>query len=177
VAQIHSTPDRPRPASSDAGARPSISTRTTVAWLKAFATSPGRLTEFIRYGGASAISLAFDTSVFMAILYLDLMTPAFAGAAAYTSGLLLSYAISVRYIFNASKTGKSNRRLITEYVASGLLGVALTFALIGMLTSIFALPPLLAKLITVAIVFVTIYIVRSASVFAPRTAREANQTG
>ena len=139
-------------------------------WLAEFARAPGRSTEFAAYIGASGISFSFDTGIFLALVWLDVAPAALAGAIGYACGMLLNYMICIRYIFDTQATGKSSRRLIVEYVASGLFGVALTYGLIGLLHGSLGLSPLLAKLITVAIVFLTVYLVRSAKVFAAKPA-------
>ncbi|HUS96922.1 MAG TPA: GtrA family protein [Hyphomicrobiaceae bacterium] len=156
----------PHPGASRSGV--ALLSRITgfVQWLRAFAYTPGRALEFIQYGGASAVALAFDTSVFLALIHATALSPAAAGAIGYASGMVLSYTIAVRFIFNID--GKSHHRLIAGYAATGLFGVALTYLLVGFLTTHAGAPPLIAKLLTVGVVFVAVYVIRAGRVFASK---------
>lgn len=138
-------------------------------WLVSFARAPGRAVEFFRYTGASGISFALDTSIFMALISFSALPASLAGAIGYLFGLFLNYAICVAFIFEPAATGKSNHRLIAEYLASGLLGLILTFSMIHLMTEALQLPPLAAKLVTVGIVFLAIYVLRSAKIFASQS--------
>jgi putative flippase GtrA len=140
------------------------------AWLVGFLRAPGRPVEFARYVGASAAAFAFDTAVFMLLIQAAAFAPTPAAALGYASGMLLNYLLCVSFIYRVEQTGKSQNRLIAEYVASGVFGLLLTTGLIAFLTGYLSLPPLPAKVITVAIVFVSIYLVRSGKIFAPRAA-------
>ena len=138
-------------------------------WLISFARAPGRAVEFLRYTGASGISFALDTSIFMAVISFSTIPASLAGAIGYLCGLILNYAICAAFIFEPAATGKSNHRLIAEYLASGLLGLILTFSTIHLMTEALQIPPLAAKLITVGIVFLAIYVLRSAKIFASQS--------
>ena len=130
-----------------------------------------RVYEFSRYVGASAAAVVLDTLVFLGLIGLDVMPAPLAGAVGYACGLVLSYAICVKYIFDVEATGKSNRRLMVEFAASGVLGIVLTFAMIALLVDVIAVQPFIAKVVTVGFVFVAIYVVRAAKIFAPQHGR------
>lgn len=139
-----------------------------LGWLVDFLATPGRLTEIARYVGASAVALVFDTCVFLALVaWTSLATPV-AGAIGYLSGMLLNYGLSIRYIFSTAATGKTSQRLILEYIATGVLGVCITYALIALVADILGAPPLFAKAVAVAVTFTVIYLVRAIGVFRPR---------
>ncbi|MGI9410105.1 MAG: GtrA family protein [Hyphomicrobiaceae bacterium] len=140
----------------------------TVQLAEAYATAPHRLREFARYVGASAAAVVLDTMVFLGLVNLDVMPAPLAGGIGYAFGLVLSYVICVNYIFDVDATGKSRRRLLVEFGASGVLGIVLTYAMIALLVDICAVQPLVAKVVTVGFVFVAIYVLRSAKIFAPQ---------
>lgn len=140
-----------------------------LGWIVAFARAPGRGLEFAGYIGVSALALTFDMLVFLALLHLAGVNAPLAGALGYISGTALHYMLAVRFIFVADATGKSHRRLMTEYAATALFGVALTTTLMIAATSLGS-APVWAKAAAVAVTFVTVYLLRSAGVFAPKAA-------
>jgi putative flippase GtrA len=124
-------------------------------------------TEPLRYAGVSVVALAADTAIYLALAWIGVL-PAIAGGIGYLIGLALHYVLSVRFVFDAKASRKSDRRLMAEFAASGLAGLALTAAVIGLATSALGLPLLPAKVIAVALSFVVVYFVRRAVVFAAR---------
>ena len=142
-----------------------------VRLAEAYAAVPHRLREFARYVGASAAAVVLDTMVFLGIVSLDVMPAPLAGGIGYACGLVLSYVICVSYIFDVDATGKSKRRLVVEFGASGVLGIVLTYAMIALLVDVCAVQPLVAKVVTVGFVFIAIYVLRSVRIFAPQHGR------
>jgi len=137
-----------------------------LAWLVHFATKPGRVLELVRYTGASGVALALDASIFLSLVSFAVLPASIAAAAGYLSGALLHYGLSIRYIFAAEKTGKSHRRMICEFVGTGLLGLLLTVIVIRLTVDGMGLSPLIGKAISTGIAFLAVYIVRAGVVLA-----------
>ncbi|MDX2201911.1 MAG: GtrA family protein [Hyphomicrobiaceae bacterium] len=123
--------------------------------------------QLARYAGASVTALAADTGVYLVLGGLGL-APAIAGGIGYLIGLALHYALSVSLVFDARASGKRHRRLVAEFAASGLAGLALTAAVIAIGTGLLGLALLPAKAAAVAISFAAVYALRRAVVFAAR---------
>lgn len=139
-----------------------------LGWLMAFAAKPGRILELIRYTGASGIALALDTAVFVTLVAFSILPASLSAAIGYLAGCGLHYALSVRYIFAADKTGKTHRRLLVEFLGTGLLGLVLTVAVIRLTVDGLGLPPLIGKVLSSAIAFVAVYVARAGVVLAAR---------
>lgn len=122
-------------------------------------------TQPLRYAGVSVAALAADTSIYMALAVVGMM-PALAGGIGYLAGLALHYVLSVRFVFDAKSSGKSQRRLMAEFAASGLAGLALTAVIIAFATSVVSMQLLPAKVVAVVASFAAVYFVRRAVVFA-----------
>ena len=142
--------------------------RSGLGWLVAFAVTPGRALQLVRYTGASAAALALDTALFLTLVDLAVVPAPVAGAIGYLVGGCLHYALSVRFIFSAAKTGKTHRRLIAEFLGTGLVGLLLTVCIIWLATDVAGLPPFIAKAISICVSFISVYLARAAGVFAER---------
>ena len=128
--------------------------------------------QLSRYAIVSALALAIDFVVFLALVG-AVLRPSLAGAAGYAVGLATHYALSVRCVFDAEMTGKSEARLFGEFVASGLVGMAITVLVITVATDGLGLPPLLAKVAAVGASFLIVFLLRRTVVFAASPARTA----
>ncbi|RTL66447.1 MAG: GtrA family protein [Hyphomicrobiales bacterium] len=122
--------------------------------------------QFLRYVGVSVAALAADTCVYLGLAWSGL-PPVAAGAAGYLVGLAAHYILSVALVFDAEASGKRQRRLVAEFVASGLFGLALTTCVISMATGL-GLALLAAKVVAVALSFAAVYMLRRSVVFAAR---------
>ncbi|MEL6312314.1 MAG: GtrA family protein [Pseudomonadota bacterium] len=141
---------------------------TARAWTVAFVTTPGRLKEFCRYTGVSAVSLGLDIAVFAALQVAAIMSAPMAGAWSCMAGLLLHYFLSVHVVFDPRATGKSDRRLLSEYAATGAMGFAITASSIFVIVEWMSLPSWFGKFVGIGLTFVTVYLVRAGVVFAPK---------
>ena len=122
--------------------------------------------EAVRYFLASLAALTLDAS----LLWLGaarLGQPAWlAGGIAYAAGLVLIYALSVRWVF-AARAVSDTRSEFMIFAALGLVGIALNSGTLYVATAAgLALP--LAKAISAAIGFVANFISRKAILFSTR---------
>jgi putative flippase GtrA len=134
------------------------------------APTPKRVFAFVpqlsRYSIVSLAALFVDFGSYLALCALTLAAP-MAGIASYCLGMIVHYALSTRFVFDVADARKSARRRFTEFLASGLLGVALTGVVIAILTKNFGASPFAAKAAAVGVSFLAVFLVRRWIVFAP----------
>lgn len=121
---------------------------------------------YARYIMASVIALGVDLALFMILLNAG-MPPVPASAAGYMTGLLAHWLASSRLVF-ARQTPcfvSRRRRQKLLFVASALVGLAVTGAIVG-LGSKLGLDARLAKLGAIAVSFHLTYMLRRSVVFA-----------
>ena len=120
---------------------------------------------WLRYVGASAISLGIDLAVFIAS-HASGLGAATAAAIGYSAGILAHWLLSSRLVFSNGRRGGSDRvRQQGLFVLSAIVGLLITVAIVG-LGSVIGVPVLAAKLVAVAVSFQTTYLLRSRIVFA-----------
>ena len=121
---------------------------------------------YVRYIGASAVSLGVDFAMFMATLSIG-VPPALAAACGYVLGILCHWAISSRLVFAAHLASSSagRRQQQALFVLSALVGLGITTAIVG-LGSHFGLDPRIAKGIAIVVSFQATYVLRKKVVFA-----------
>ncbi|MAN10847.1 GtrA family protein [Sphingobium naphthae] len=129
--------------------------------LRALAAPIARL-MFARYLLASIGALAGDFILFLLLGRLGL-PPVAAAFGGYAAGLAIHWAISVRYVFDTGAGPSHGQRL--AFIASALLGMGMTMAMVGAL-SVVGVAPALAKLLSVPASFLTVYAIRKYGVFA-----------
>lgn len=130
------------------------------------------LVEFLRraapsrYLAASVVALGFDMASFLALLAAG-MPAAPASALSYTLGIGVHWVISSRAVFVAgvAERGPARTRQKALFVASALVGLALTAGVVG-LGSALGLDPRLAKVVAVGVSFVATWLLRARIVFA-----------
>jgi putative flippase GtrA len=127
--------------------------------------------QLTRYTALAVLALAIDTLVFLSLAG-SLLRPSFAGVVGYGAGLVVQYFGSVRFVFDARSSAKTQVRLFVEFAASGLLGMSLTALVIGLATAGLGLPLLFAKGLAVGISFAVVFAVRRLLVFAPRNLQQ-----
>ena len=130
--------------------------------------------QLSRYTLVSAVALGLDFAVFLALAHGAGLKASSAGAIGYSAGLLLHFALSSRFVFDTGSTRKSRVRLFCEFAASGLVGVAITAAVIALAVDVAGLLPVIGKAIAVAVSFASVFVLRRTIVFAtasPVTAR------
>jgi putative flippase GtrA len=121
--------------------------------------------QLSRYAVVSGLALALDFAVFLgfngAFDY-----PTLAGVVGYGCGIILHYHLSRRFVFDATRSQKSTHRMFSEFVASGLVGLAVTAGAIAVATGEFGLTPLAAKALAVGASFLGVFVIRRRVVFA-----------
>lgn len=123
-----------------------------------------RLSRLLRYTGVNIVSVTVDYSIFLGLTRLYDM-PVAASIIAYAIALALNFDMSKRFVFGADGSQKTQRRLFTEFLATGLLGLVLTAVVTAIGVHSFGFSPLLSKTIAVLVCFVVLYIIRSRLVF------------
>jgi putative flippase GtrA len=91
---------------------------------------------------------------------------ALAGAIGYAAGLLLHYALSVRFVFDAAATAKGPTQLLGEFALSGLAGLGITISVIWLATDVAGASPLVAKIPAAVTSFLGVFALRRMVVFA-----------
>lgn len=119
-----------------------------------------------RYIAASAVALGFDMGSFLVLLAVG-MPAASASALSYSLGIVVHWFISSRAVFVAgvAERGPARTRQKALFVASALIGLALTAGIVG-LGSTIGVDPRLAKLAAVGVSFVATWLLRARIVFA-----------
>jgi len=125
----------------------------------------GLAAQLNRYTVVSVLALTLDMSVYLSLTQVG-YPATLAGVVGYGTGMLLHFSLSTRFVFRKEARGKSETRLFTEFVASGLVGIAITATVIKIATEVVGLSALLAKCCAVAVSFVAVFVLRRAVVFA-----------
>ena len=122
------------------------------------------LPQLSRYAIVSAMALALDFAVFLG-LNAAFGHATLAGVIGYGCGIVLHYFLSRHFVFNAMRSKKSAHRLFTEFVASGLIGLAVTAAVIALATTLLGWPAIVAKIAAVGASFLGVFLIRRTVVF------------
>ncbi len=121
---------------------------------------------FARYLLASICALSSDMALFLLLDRLG-TPPMLAALGGYALGLLVHWIISIRFVFDTGTAagGGPTHAQRAGFVASALLGMGITLAIVGGLSALHILPTL-AKLASVPVSFLTVYAIRKYGVFA-----------
>lgn len=119
-----------------------------------------------RYFAASVVALVFDMASFLALLAAG-APAAPAATLSYSLGILVHWFISSRAVFATSvaERGPARTRQKLLFVASALIGLALTAGIVGLGAAI-GLDPRLAKVAAVGVSFIATWLLRARLVFA-----------
>lgn len=119
-----------------------------------------------RYLAASVIALGVDMAGFLALLAAGLAA-APASALSYALGIGVHWLISSRAVFvsGVAARGPARTRQKALFVASALVGLALTAGIVG-LGAALGLDPRLAKIVAVGVSFAATWLLRARVVFA-----------
>lgn len=122
--------------------------------------------RWLNYLLASVLALGSDAGLFLLLLDAGL-SPMTASATGYCAGILVHWMVSSRLVFADSAaargTGERHRQKLL-FVASALVGLAVTTAIVGA-GSAMGLDPRLAKLLAIVVSFQTTYLLRRHIVF------------
>jgi putative flippase GtrA len=121
--------------------------------------------RFIRYLLASVGALAVDMGVFLALLAAGLWAPG-AGAAGYAAGIAAHWLLSSRAVFvgNVALRGRRRTQQKALFVASAMVGLALTTAIVWLGDNA-GIDPRMAKLAAIAVSFTATWLLRAKIVF------------
>ncbi len=123
------------------------------------------LPQLSRYTVVSALALALDLGLFLALTRGVGVKAAFAGVVGYSAGLVLHYILSTRFVFDTGSSAKSQARMFAEFAATGLVGVGITWAVIAAGTEFALLPDVVAKAAAVGTSFFAVFLLRRTMVF------------
>jgi putative flippase GtrA len=119
-----------------------------------------------RYLLASVVALAVDFLIYALLLGAGLIATA-AGVLGYCCGLGAHYVLSARWVFKERMASPRTWLTFAKFVATGLVGLTLTAAIIAILTNSELCGVYLAKLAAVAVAYVAVFFLRRSYVFRP----------
>jgi putative flippase GtrA len=123
------------------------------------------LVDLIRYGAASAVALAIDAGILLLLNQALGVNYLVASAIGFLSGLVVVYALSVRYVYDDARALHPSQE-IAGFLVTGVIGLVLTQALMALFVGSLALPVPLAKIPTVAVVFLFNFLSRRMLLFS-----------
>lgn len=127
---------------------------------------PAWLSHALRYTGVNLLACVIDVSIFLLLNQL-IQAPTIASCVGYACGIVFNYHLTKHFVFHGHATNKSDRRLFMEFMATGLVGLALTALMTGLGVHYLGLTPELSKLISLLTCFVVLYFMRAWLVFRP----------
>ncbi|MFY9329826.1 MAG: GtrA family protein [Georgfuchsia sp.] len=107
--------------------------------------------EFVGYFAASVVALAVD--MFLLLQLAKVMHPLAAATIAFLTGLLVCYALTVRYVFSARRFKSQRAKEATVFFLVGLVGLGINDAVIYLGHMIFMLPLAISKLTAASMSF------------------------
>ena len=119
----------------------------------------------MRYAAVSAVALGIDVALLWLFVTRLAIREFVAAAIAYAAGLAVHYALSVRHVFAFRRLGHRRRIEATVYALSGLLGIALSAAVVQAGTML-GQPLAISKAAAVAGTFVAVFLMRKAVLFS-----------
>jgi len=123
------------------------------------------VTDLVKYGFASAAALALDYGLLLLLHNCVGLPYLVAAAIGFGAGLVLVYALSVRYVFNGRRRLSSGPELL-GFLVTGVLGLALNEVLMSFFVEQLLLSVALAKIPTAGFVFLFNFIARRAMLFS-----------
>jgi putative flippase GtrA len=127
---------------------------------------PAWLSHALRYTGVNLLACVLDVSVFVLLNHL-IAAPTIASCIGYACGIVLNYHLTKHFVFHGHVTNKTGKRMFMEFMATGLVGLALTALMTGLGVHYLGLTPELSKLISLLTCFVVLYFMRAWLVFRP----------
>ncbi|RVQ67055.1 GtrA family protein [Croceicoccus ponticola] len=128
------------------------------------------LRRFVAYGFASVAALGIDVATFLALMAMGLTAP-IAAVGGYGLGIFAHWFASSRFVFagRVAETGRHRAAQQGLFVASALVGMAITWGVVASATAV-GLDPRLAKLGAIGASFVATFVLRCRFVFNERMA-------
>jgi len=120
--------------------------------------------EAARYAVASAVALAVDGGLLLALTRYAGWDYRVAGTASFLAGASVAYALSVRFVFSAHRL--HNRGLeFTSFVALGLVGVALNLLVLSVTVGRLGMDLVYAKALAACCTFIANFALRRQLLF------------
>jgi len=120
------------------------------------------------YTGVNLASTVVDFAIFLGLTHV-FGFPILASVIAYCIAMVVNFALTTNFVFLHDMSHKSRHRLFMEFVATSLLGLLLTAAIIWLTVHEMNLLPVEGKTISVLICFLSLYYVRTRIVFSKNT--------
>jgi putative flippase GtrA len=124
---------------------------------------PEGLRELVLYGLASALALGLDWGMLLGLTSLG-VNYLVASATGFTSGIAITYLLSISVVFRHRPVADRKRELI-GFIGVGFAGLVLTQGLMALWVEALHMTPGLAKIPTAGIVFLFNFTVRRALLF------------
>ncbi len=121
--------------------------------------------EFMKYLIASAVALAVDYGCYWTLAQSGILSLPQAAIVGYTVGLIVAYFLISYKVFNNSWLQYKKRYEVLLFLASGLLGIALTYTTVALFVLGFGERVNQAKLLAIAVSFTGVYFFRKYFVF------------
>lgn len=118
-----------------------------------------------RYLFVASAALMADFLVLITLTeLLDVDNIIVSSAAGFSLGLIINYLLSIRWVFT-SGSGRNKRSEFLMFCVIGLIGLAMTAALMWVMTSVFSMYYIFAKAIVTCIVFFWNFLARKFLLF------------
>lgn len=125
----------------------------------------GSLKEFLSYFAASAVALVIDYATYWTLSQSHLMELADAAAIGYSTGLAVAYFLIAGKVFSDGWLKERRAKEILLFALSGMLGIVLTYVSVAIYVSTIGESAHGAKLFSVILSFVVVYLFRKLIVF------------
>ena len=125
---------------------------------------PRLFIDLLRYGAASVAALALDAGTLLALVSCFGVNYLVAASIGFLSGLAVVYVLSVRYVYNDARMLRPAGEA-AGFLVTGVIGLVLTQASMALLVGAFGLQVGVAKIPTVALVFLFNFISRRMLLF------------
>jgi len=123
--------------------------------------------EAVGYGAASVCALAVDMAILTLLVHYGGWGYLAAATVSFTAGLVVAYAISVKFVFKHRRLDDS-RAEFASFAALGTLGLCVNALIMSAAVRIGGLHYLLAKCIAAGFTFVCNFIARRQLLFVQR---------
>jgi putative flippase GtrA len=121
--------------------------------------------ELFKYGLSSALALAVDYSLLIALTELVGLHYILSASIGFCAGMLVAYLLSITFVFEQRRLASPSLEF-TTFLAIGLLGLCLTQVMLWGIVASSSLPYTLAKAPTAVIVFLFNFAARRALLFS-----------
>jgi len=141
----------------------------TVQMIKKIATGKTNNTyiQLIRYLFAGGVAFIVDVSILYVLTEFAHIHYMISSTISFTIGLIISYLISILWVFNEKRIEKKTVEL-TVFAAIGGVGLILTSSFMWFFTSILLLHYLFSKILTTAVVFIWNFLAKKRILFTKK---------